>query len=137
MFPTFYGLAEYLLGINSTNYRNSPHRGSLWKNFVFTEIIKVTGALPGRNLFYYRDQNNVEVDFVYETPSVKYLIEAKASEKMDERKLNFTNVAPLFKDKKIKNLLLSCIYETSTVHLKNHDIANPLLVNCFDMILKS
>jgi predicted AAA+ superfamily ATPase len=132
LFFADHGLAAHLLGVNATNYQTSPHRGSLWENLVFSEILKLTAAVPGRNLFYYRDQNNVEVDFVYETPSVRYLVEAKTAERVDERKLNFAKVAPLFKDKEVKSLLMSSIDDASVVRLKNYAIANPLRVNYFE-----
>ena len=131
LFFADHGLAAYLLSVNSENYHNSPHKGFIWENMVFMEIIKTTGAIPGRNIFYYRDQNKVEIDFVYETPQKRYLIEAKAAELVDERSLNFRKVAPLFKDKPVKSLLMSPIPEPSVVHLKNYDISNPLKKNFF------
>jgi len=126
-----HGLAAYLLGIDAHNYETSPYRGALWENMAFSEIIKTTGAMPGRNLFYYRDQNNVELDFIYETPSCRYLIEAKAAERVDERNLNFRKVAALLKDKTSKNILMANIQEKNIVSLSACDIVNPLLAGCF------
>ena len=98
---------------------------------AFAEIIKTTGALPGRNLFYYRDQNNIELDFIDETPACRYLIEVKSSERVDERKLNFSKVAPLLKDKPVKNILMANVQAANIVSLGACDIVNPLLAECF------
>lgn len=130
-----HGLSAYLLGIDGHNYETSLHRGALWENMVFSEIIKTTGAMPGRNLFYYRDQNNIELDFIYETPACRYLIEVKSSERVDERKLNFIKVATLLKDKPVKNILMANIQEENIVTLAAYDIVNPLLAECFPQII--
>lgn len=126
-----HGLSAYLLGVDSTNYETSIYRGALWENIVFSELVKTTGAIPGRDIFYYRDQNGVELDFIFETPSVRYLIEAKASERVDYRKLNFNKVAPLLKDKQVKGVLMSNVQEKSAVKLKDYDIVNPILSDYF------
>ena len=36
------------------------------KNFVLLELIKCNNLLPGRELFFYRDQNGVEIDCLIE-----------------------------------------------------------------------
>lgn len=126
-----HGLAGHLLGLDAADYSRSPHRGALWENLVFSELLKTTMATPGRNLFHYRDQNQVEIDFVYETPSVRYLVEAKSVEKADVGKLNFAKVAPLFKDKPVKSVLLANITEPRVVRLKTYDVVNPLLHDYF------
>lgn len=60
------GLVASLLNINSLEALDrSPHFGNLWENFVFTEFIK-EGYIAGKNLFFFRDQNDVEIDFVIE-----------------------------------------------------------------------
>ena len=61
------GLAAYLLGIISfSNWQAHIYKGQLWENFIFNELVKQHDLIPGRNLFFYRDQNAVEVDFVVE-----------------------------------------------------------------------
>jgi predicted AAA+ superfamily ATPase len=129
-----HGLSAYLLGIDSHNYETSLYRGALWENMAFSEIIKTTGAIPGRNLFYYRDNNNVEMDFIYDTPSCRYLIEAKASERVDEKKLNFKKISLLLKDKPVKNILMASIQEKSVISMAGCDICNPLLASCFSQV---
>lgn len=57
----------------------SPLCGSLWESFVFTEMIK-NGYATGKDLFFYRDQNGVEIDFIIEKSGKTSLIEAKYAE---------------------------------------------------------
>ena len=58
-----------------------PLIGNIWENFVFNELIRIDGISPVRNLFFYRDQNKVEVDFLIENGKVPILIEAKYAER--------------------------------------------------------
>jgi len=53
------------------------------------ELIKNNYLVPGRELFFYRDQNGVEVDFIIEQGRRITLLEAKTGEKLGDRKLNF------------------------------------------------
>ncbi len=105
---------------------SSLHVGNIWENMVLTELIKTTNAKPGRNLFYYRDQNTVEIDFVVESAASLFLIEAKSSEQVDSRKLNFRKVAPLFANQDVRCILLCANQDKDPIRLKDHDIANPL-----------
>ena len=60
------GLACYLLGIDSVAaLRRSPFHGALFEGFVAAEIIKrqVNGG-KRRELYYFRDQQGLEIDFV-------------------------------------------------------------------------
>lgn len=76
------GLACYLLGIESERGLNqSPFLGPLFEGFVAAEILKQQIA-SGRSkaLYYFRDQQGLEVDFIVPTGDRKLLfIEAKAS----------------------------------------------------------
>ncbi|MBM4090524.1 MAG: ATP-binding protein [Planctomycetes bacterium] len=60
------GLACHLLGIDSqAELRKSPFRGALFEGFVAAEIIKAqVNAGRRRELYYFRDQQGLEVDFV-------------------------------------------------------------------------
>ena len=89
------GLVSALLNINSLQaLENSPHLRNIWENCVFTEFLK-EGFSPEKNLFFFRDQNGVEIDFILEKDGKVYLIEAKNSERPKAQKLNFRKVAPL------------------------------------------
>ena len=75
------GLLCYLLGIFSPDQLTShPLRGSIFETFVFTELYKTLAHqnLP-YSLFFYRDYQGHEVDFLIDCGSVLKLIEVKAS----------------------------------------------------------
>ena len=122
------GLASYLLGINSyKDWYNHIYKGQLWENFVFNEIIKQNGLIPGRNVFFYRDQNAVEIDFVIERKNKLFLVEAKASEYTNEKKLNFKKVTNALKGYDTEKVLCSLINEKNPIALKDFNVINPLM----------
>src|SRR2546425_9940969 len=75
------GLACYLLGLTSSaELERSPFLGPLFEGFVAAEILKsqVNAGLR-KELYYFRDQQGLEVDFLVPRPNVGlWLIEAKA-----------------------------------------------------------
>jgi predicted AAA+ superfamily ATPase len=76
------GLACHLLGIETeAELKKSPFRGALFEGLIASEIIKAqTNAGRRRELYYFRDQQGLEVDFVVPaTGGTLRLIEAKAS----------------------------------------------------------
>ncbi|HEV2964848.1 MAG TPA: ATP-binding protein [Candidatus Angelobacter sp.] len=76
------GLACYLLGINSSaELERSPFLGALFEGFVATEILKSqTNAGMRKELYFFRDHQGLEVDFLLPRPNAAlWLIEAKAS----------------------------------------------------------
>lgn len=120
------GLLCSLLNIHSiSNLENSPHYGNIWENFVFTEYLK-EGFISGKNLFFYRDQNGVEIDFVIEKDNTTYLIEAKSNERPNSNKLNFKKVNRLFAEN-TKSILACNIMEKGKIHLENFTAYNPTL----------
>lgn len=122
------GLLGHLLNIaDAPSYARSPMKGNMWENFIFTEILKTTGAVPGRSLFFYRDQNGVEMDFLVERGGCLYLVEAKSAERPDSRKLNFSKIEKLFPEMNVRNILLCTTSESSPVHLRDFRLMNPLL----------
>jgi predicted AAA+ superfamily ATPase len=127
------GLICALLNINSLQaLENSPHLGNIWENFVFTELLK-SGFTCGKDLFFYRDQNGVEIDFVAEKEGKTFLLEAKYSEIPKAGKLNFSKVAPLFPPN--VQLLVACpANENTLVTLKDFSLYNPLLYPAFQSI---
>ncbi len=121
------GLLCHLLNLHDMNAcLKSPVLGHLWENLVFSEIIKTLPAKPGRNLFFYRDQNGVEMDFMLELGGKLYLIEAKSSERVDKRKLNFSKIAPLFHGQETRCVLMCSSAEERPIELKDYTIINPL-----------
>lgn len=76
------GLACHLLGIESeAELARSPFLGALWEGFVASEIIKQQlNAGRRRELYYFRDQQGLEVDFVVPGRDAQVvLVEARAS----------------------------------------------------------
>jgi predicted AAA+ superfamily ATPase len=120
------GLLCSLLNITSMDdWKAHPKRGELWENFVYMEYVKTRQLEPGRQIFFYRDSNGVEIDFVIESGSGLELIEAKATERVDERKLNFAKVEKLFP--RTTSTLACLVNESRTIKLKNYNMLNPLL----------
>lgn len=125
------GLVTYLLGIeNLKDWQSHIHKGNLWENFVFTELVKTNFLKPGKNIFFYRDQNAVEVDFIVKNKKYLIFIEAKASENIDSNKLNFKTVLPLFQKKhKTVSLVLNNLKTVKPLMFKNFLAINPLLTD--------
>ena len=76
------GLACHLLGIASAPVlKSSPFVGPLFEGFVASEIIKhQVGSGRAKELYFFRDQQGLEVDFVVPAGHHKLLlVEAKAS----------------------------------------------------------
>ena len=76
------GLACHLLGVESEReLSRSPFLGAIYEGFVASEIVKhqIARGLT-RQLYYFRDQQGLEVDFVIPTGHRRLvLVEAKAS----------------------------------------------------------
>ncbi|MDZ7740080.1 MAG: ATP-binding protein [Bacteroidales bacterium] len=119
------GILSSLLNIESLDSLDkSPHLGNVWENFVLTEFIK-EGLVAGKDLFYLKDSNGNEIDFIIEKEGKVYLIEAKHTERPDRSKLNFNKIAPFFKTK--VNSIVACgIQEQGIIKLKNFSVYNPL-----------
>lgn len=119
------GLVAALLNIASPeSLDHSPHLGNIWENFVFSEYLK-EGFVAGKNIFYLRDKNGVEIDFVIEKDGEVFLVEAKHSERPNPGKLNFKKIAPLFKEN--VNSMVACgVEEGGLIALKDFSIYNPL-----------
>ncbi len=121
------GLLCHLLNLQSRQAcLDSPFLGHIWENLVFGEMIKTLPLKPGRNLFFYRDQNGVEMDFIVEMGGKLHLIEAKSAERVDSRKLNFAKIAPLFSNRSTCCVLLCASTEKTPVMLKDYSMLNPL-----------
>ena len=122
------GLLSNLLNISdSKSFYSHIYKGQIWENFVLSELIKTHDLIPGKNIFFYRDQNGVEIDFVVELKDKLYLIEAKATENISGSKLNFQKVNNVMKHKNINNLLACLSKENSPIRLAEYTKINPLL----------
>ena len=81
LYFTDVGLATYLLGIETeAQLERDPLRGKLVENLVILELVKTrynAGLEP--NLFFYRDQSQLEVDVLLQNGSELIPIEIKSS----------------------------------------------------------
>jgi len=128
------GLVSYLLNITSLkSLERSPYLGSIWENYVLAEYLK-EGLQVGKDIFFYRDHNGVEIDFIVEIKGSTLLVEAKSSERVNERKLNFKKVSPLFK-KQVMPVLACGVEEDSVIAMKNYKMYNPLYGISIDDVL--
>lgn len=76
------GLLCYFLGIDSSSaLERHPSRGSIFENFIFSELIK-TLSLDSRrsSLFFYRTHDGQEIDFILERGGQRIGVEAKYAE---------------------------------------------------------
>lgn len=75
------GLACHLLGLQTqAELERSPFLGSIFEGFVASEIVKSQinrGAR--REIYFFRDQQGLEVDFLFPAESVTWLVECKAA----------------------------------------------------------
>ena len=95
---------------------------------TFMELLKTADVRPGANIFFYRDQNGVEIDFIVEFNNRLYFIEAKAGERIDEKKLNFKKVIPLFEGKhETRAIIMQNITEPGIIKKKDYLFLNPLI----------
>lgn len=124
------GLLARLLNMTQENFQNDhPFIGKLWENFVYNELKRSPGISPEKNLYYYRDQNKVEVDFLIEDKQDLHLIEAKFTERPGK-----TNLPKVAKALERKNVTLSCacrVPSEKPVTGKDYRMINPLLCNEF------
>lgn len=86
------GLACNLIGIRTAQQlQTHPLRGELFETFVFGELLKSKyNKSISSNLYYFRDSNNNEIDFLFESGSGLIPIEAKLNS--TPRKIHFKNI---------------------------------------------
>ena len=127
------GILCRLLNIaDSGRIDGHPLVGNIWENFVFNELIRIEGISPARNLFFYRDQNKVEVDFLIENGDSPILIEAKYAERPGKTNLPKVQKALGLDDNKT---WCACrVPEKGRFPGKNYSMINPLLSGMADVI---
>lgn len=121
------GLLSFLLGIEGMDdFNKHIYKGNLWENFIFTEIIKTTSTRPGVDLFFYRDQAGVEVDFVVSRKGKLHFVETKYSISGDAIKTNIHKVSTLFSGVETDAYLFANIPEKNAMEIQNHLVLNPI-----------
>lgn len=85
------GLLCHLLRIHRpTDWRIHAMAGHIWENLVFCELsrfLSSTGA--GRDLWFWRQKDGYEIDFILEHNGQTTLLEAKLAERPDKRDVHF------------------------------------------------
>jgi hypothetical protein len=80
------GLCAYLLGVTRDNIGTSPYLGVLWETLVYAEIRKALIARRSPiSVWFYRDDRQLEVDFLLTGGGQGDVVEAKWTELPDAR----------------------------------------------------
>jgi hypothetical protein len=80
------GLLCFLLGLDERSLPQSPYLGAVWESAVYAQLRKQRGRLGERStLWFYRDSQQREVDFVVAIGTERHLIEAKWTENPSTR----------------------------------------------------
>jgi hypothetical protein len=82
------GLLCFLLGLNAASVNNSPLVGAIWETCVFAELRKqksISADANASNLWFYRDSQGREIDFLRVAAGQIDLLEAKWSAAPDVR----------------------------------------------------
>jgi len=104
------GLVSYLLGINSIKELESHYSyGKLFENIIISEKIKyIWNKRLNEKIFFWRDNNQVEIDLVIDKGLEKDLIEIKSSKTYSQDMIkNLIKINPLLSDKyKVKSSII-------------------------------
>lgn len=95
------GLLCFLLGLNEKTILESPEIGAIWETFIFSELRKYKEQQePEMSIYFYRDQQAIEVDFLIMHNGKLDLLEAKWTETPGERDYkNILKVADILGNK--------------------------------------
>ncbi len=76
------GMISYLVGIETrAHYEKGPMSGSIFENYIVSEIVKnETHKKTNSHLYYYRTSNGVEVDLILDRRCARRFIEIKHGE---------------------------------------------------------
>lgn len=123
------GLLNFLLSIhNKDEMRNSHYYSALYENFVFNEISRQAELNNfKKSLFFLRDKNNLEIDFLVEKGDTIKLIEVKTSEYPKEALVNLNKIKLLLDSKYNVELFVACQTVSDTPQsIQNCTFYNPL-----------
>jgi predicted AAA+ superfamily ATPase len=80
------GMLCFLLGLDARALMTSPLVGTVWETFVYAEFRKRANSSPGpATLWYYRDAQGREIDFLEVRDGLIHLFEVKWMESGDPR----------------------------------------------------
>lgn len=105
------GLVCYLVGWKTKEQaKNGAMAGSLFETFVFSEIAKsyLNAGKALDNIYYYRDKDKKEIDFIIEENGILYPIEIKMSATIDIHWDKYNNYLSKVKNKKVEKITVIC-----------------------------
>ena len=105
------GLVCYLVGWKTKEQaKNGAMAGSLFETLVFSEIVKsyLNAGKTIDNIYYYRDKDKKEIDFVIEENDVLYPIEIKMSATIDMHWDKYNNYLSKVKNKRVEKITVIC-----------------------------
>jgi predicted AAA+ superfamily ATPase len=118
------GLLCHLLGLHGENILRSPNIGAIWETFVFAEIRKqlIYGS-KNRRIWFYRDQSQLEVDFILEDGFDCTLYECKWTSNPDSKATaNLHKVESIFKDSKDYKIVEKVLICRSSEEITRDDV---------------
>ena len=113
------GLVCYLVGWKTKEQaKNGAMAGSLFETFVFSEIAKsyLNAGKALDNIYYYRDKDKKEIDFIIEENGILYPIEIKMSATIDIHWDEYNNYLSKVKNKKVEKITVICQVDKKYVH---------------------
>ncbi len=83
------GILCFLLGLDGKSLANYHGVGHIWEAFIISELRKILSVrYPQAKLFFYRDKDGKEVDFILELGGKIHLFEVKWTQFPDSRMLS-------------------------------------------------
>jgi len=114
------GLASYLCSWDTADaLRNGAQSGAMLETYVFAEILKsYWHNADNPNIYFYRDTDQKEVDFIIERNMTLYPIEVKKTTNPDEADCRVFKTLSVFK-KPIGTGAVVCLYQKTTSIARN------------------
>lgn len=119
------GLARHLAGLPRESLAASAFWGAYWENFVMSELLKRAAVRPGRELFFYRDHNGLEVDAVISGERELVLLEIKGSPAAARDLSAARRVAALLGSRPHRIVVAAPIDADEPIDLGDHRVVDP------------
>lgn len=118
------GLACYLAGyVDYVTLEKSAYSGSIFETYIITEIIKSfanKGKDVRKHLYYYRDNNQKEIDLLINYNNVIYPIEIKKSANPGNSAIKNFDVVDSFETKRGNGIVLCMVKDIVAIDENNY-----------------
>lgn len=118
------GLACYLAGyVNATTLEKSAFNGAIFETYIISEIVKSytnNGVDPSKRLYYYRDQNQKEIDLLVKYEDTIYPVEIKKSANPGKNALKNFDVVNKFEMEKGNGIVLCMMKDIIAIDDNNY-----------------